>query len=174
MTTKMMYSDIFRARILEIQKCIENECFLSALSMALTLPDICGKAAYPELGNTKRYIQWYNTTMSDMFAEGTDMPYLSGELIYNLRNSILHSGNPNISVKDIKNDQCRVDKFILECKPNGAVWGGSMSRSSPTDTYWKQIGINIPPFCELLVEKALEYYVNNKDKFTFFDYTMIG
>lgn len=38
---------IFEQIIKEINDCLEHECFLTALGMALTLPDICGKAAYP-------------------------------------------------------------------------------------------------------------------------------
>lgn len=32
----------------EINICLENDCYISALGMALTLPDICGKAKYPQ------------------------------------------------------------------------------------------------------------------------------
>jgi len=44
--------------ISEIKKSIDNECFIAALALALTLPDICGKAEYPNEGNTKRYIEF--------------------------------------------------------------------------------------------------------------------
>lgn len=33
----------------EINIALDNECFISALSSALILPDICGKAQFPEL-----------------------------------------------------------------------------------------------------------------------------
>ena len=62
----------------EINTCLENECFLSALGMALTLPDICGKAEYPTDGVTKRYIKWTNEYISayekDDSPYGIDMP----------------------------------------------------------------------------------------------------
>ena len=32
----------------EINICLENDCYISALGMALTLPDICGRAKYPQ------------------------------------------------------------------------------------------------------------------------------
>ena len=45
----------------EIRKALENELYFVALSSALTLPDICGKAAYPdERSSRKRYISWYD------------------------------------------------------------------------------------------------------------------
>ena len=33
--------------------------YLAALALSLTIPDICGKAEFPEYGNTQRYIEWY-------------------------------------------------------------------------------------------------------------------
>ena len=45
----------------DMNKALDNDCFLSALSLALTLPDICGKAKYPDEKSTKkRYIDWYD------------------------------------------------------------------------------------------------------------------
>ena len=51
---------IFRL-VREIRKALENELYFVALSSALTLPDICGKATYPtERSSRKRYILWYD------------------------------------------------------------------------------------------------------------------
>ena len=45
----------------DIRKALENELYFVALSSALTLPDICGKAAYPtKQSSRKRYILWYD------------------------------------------------------------------------------------------------------------------
>ena len=41
----------------EIRTALKNELYFVALSSAITLPDICGKAAYPtERSSRKRYI----------------------------------------------------------------------------------------------------------------------
>lgn len=55
------YDDIILGRIDEAEMCLENEWFIAALTLALTLPDICGKAEYPDETVTARYIQWFNT-----------------------------------------------------------------------------------------------------------------
>ena len=50
-------------RLLEdLEKSLDNDCYFAALSLALALPDICGRAEYPELSSSskKRYIQWYD------------------------------------------------------------------------------------------------------------------
>ena len=47
--------------ILDVDKAMDAEAYLAALSLMLTLPDICAKAKYGNsLGNKKRYTRWYN------------------------------------------------------------------------------------------------------------------
>ena len=46
--------------ITEINEALSNNLYFAALSLALTLPDICGKAEYPEKGSTSRYKLWYD------------------------------------------------------------------------------------------------------------------
>ena len=36
----------------EINEALSHNLYFAALSLALTLPDICGKAEYPEKGST--------------------------------------------------------------------------------------------------------------------------
>lgn len=61
-----------------MNKALDNDCFFSALSLALTLPDICGKAKYPTDGNKKRYIAWYDEYVGayeQCPGEEGEMPY---------------------------------------------------------------------------------------------------
>lgn len=45
----------------EIDKSLEIEAYLSALSLVLILPDICGKAEYDSnKKNKERYINWFD------------------------------------------------------------------------------------------------------------------
>ena len=45
----------------DIRKALENDLHFVALNSAFTLPDICGKAAYPnEVSSKKRYVLWYD------------------------------------------------------------------------------------------------------------------
>jgi len=40
---------------------LENGAYFGALALGLTLPDICGKAAYPSIKKVgERYKKWYN------------------------------------------------------------------------------------------------------------------
>lgn len=105
--------------IKEIQRCMDYDCLLAGLALALTLPDICGKAEYPSLGVGARYIRWYNENVGitekppKSAKSDTEMPYLSGEIVYSLRCQFLHQGTPNIEIERIKEDAFKIDDFTL-------------------------------------------------------------
>ena len=96
---------------------------MSALTLALTLPDTCGNAEEPEKSTGTRYRNWCNKYVfnreSELFKEiveeervenyviGNDMPYLDAEIIYKLRNSLLHQSTPNSECES------KLDKFVL-------------------------------------------------------------
>ena len=47
--------------ITDIDKSLDAGAYIAALSLILTLPDICGKAMYKDEKNNKsRYIEWYD------------------------------------------------------------------------------------------------------------------
>lgn len=49
----------------DVNKALDAESYYSALTLALTLPDICGKAEYPQEKSTaKRYKDWYDEQAS--------------------------------------------------------------------------------------------------------------
>ena len=163
-------NSIFEQIIKEINICLEHECFMSALGMALTLPDICGKAEYPTDGVTKRYIKWTNE--KDDSPYGIDMPYLSGEVLYNLRNAFLHQGNPNIVSSEIKDIRCKVDEFNLVI---GSTFSGDTSSvhyGANQQVIYRRLDINIVNLCTKLTRTAEGYYRANQEKFNFFNCTI--
>ena len=49
----------------EIQNALKYDLHFAALALALTLPDVCGKAKYPEaeypeMKGKKRYVAWFD------------------------------------------------------------------------------------------------------------------
>ncbi len=44
----------------EVNKSLDNNLYFAALSLVLTIPDICGKAEYPNKGVGERYITWFD------------------------------------------------------------------------------------------------------------------
>lgn len=77
----------------EIKIAYQNGLYMSALSLALMLPDICGKVEYPKLCPGKRYKKWFEEYIGryekPTVQEDTQTPYLSDEVAYQLRCSVL-------------------------------------------------------------------------------------
>ena len=73
----------------EVRMAMSHELYLSALALALTLPDTCGRAEYPnEKRNGIRYKTWFSQyVITDRCDSpyGQYMPYLNEEIIYSLK-----------------------------------------------------------------------------------------
>lgn len=168
---------------------MDCDCLLAGLALALTLPDICGKAEYPSLGVGARYTRWYNenvgiTEKPPKFAKsGTEMPYLSGSVVYSLRCQFLHQGTPNIEVSKIKEDACKIDDFALLIQKKNALdiysdSAGMFSCGTDPDgknpTYQRRsYEVNVRRLCLILCACAEGYYKENADKFNFFQYEIV-
>lgn len=163
--------------IREIKVCLKNGCFMAALTTALTLPDICGKAQYPDEKSTKkRYEKWFNEYIINQFEYFFDncgvTPFFSSNLIYLLRCSVLHQGNPGVDQE--KSD---IDYFEL-------IWREKESASSPifraelvenesNKSYeCKRYSINLRYLCEVICQATENYYNKNKKLFNFFNYNL--
>lgn len=114
----------------DINKALDAESYFSALALVLTLPDICGKAEYPNKKTTQRYKEWYDEYIGQFEQspsckrKKTSMPYLSGEVVYSLRNSFLHQGTPNIDESRIKEESNQINNFqlVIESKNEFDIW----------------------------------------------------
>lgn len=156
----------------DIRKALENNLYFVALSSALTLPDICGKAAYPEEPSSRRrYISWYDEEIGKYEKNPEDkenMPYLSGEVIYSLRCSLLHEGNPNMNNDSLRAD-LPIDHFSLvieKAKPFD-IYSDSSSISNFGDKNIREYSMNVRRICMILCNVAESYYKEYKDKFHF-------
>ena len=85
--------------ITEIKSCLKNDLQIATLTMALTLPDTCGKVYCPTGKNRERYVCWYNDHIiapkkNLLGFDNVDCFYASGEVVYRLRCAMLHESNP--------------------------------------------------------------------------------
>lgn len=164
----------------DMNNALSANCYLAALSIALMLPDICGKAAYPNLKVGDRYKAWYDEFVGkyeippaeENCPDYTKMPYLSGEVVYSLRNSFLHQGTPNIESEKIKAEENKIDNFslVIESKNKFGIYSDASGLwNGKIRTY----RVNIRRLCFIIGANASAYYKENKSKFNFFNYTII-
>lgn len=151
-------------KIEDIEKALEAKAYLSALALALTLPDICGKIAYPDpkIGVGQRYTTWFDEYITDDSPnEIANYPIFDGEKCYKLRCAFLHEG----SIKGITD----VDKFEL-CI-NGCSSFGLITRSfgENEETPFHSIKLEINQVCLRICSAAKEFYDKYEDKSIFED-----
>ena len=171
-------TSILEQILFEIQNCLNSELYLAALAVSLTIPDMCGKAEYPRKGNRDRYTQWYDYFVKAKYRSietsySADMPYLSGEVVYSLRCSFLHAGNPNIEKENIKNTRCAIDKFELRLGKKLLGDTSCVCYGVNGEICNREYQVNVRLLCTRLRDAAQEYYLANKGKFDFFDYGIV-
>lgn len=157
----------------DINKALECGAYLSALSLTLTLPDVCGKAEYPNLGNGERYKRWYDENIGKYETyDGNTNPYLSGEVVYSLRNAYLHQATPNVDKSKIKDSQNQIDQFILQIQPKNQfdIYADTSSIMNFGGAEKKIYYVNVRRLCLIISQTALGYYIENTEKFNFTKY----
>lgn len=154
----------------EISIGLRNRCYISSLTTALTLPDICGKAKYPnEKKTSERYKQWLNDYVCNKQTFGLRA---DAETIYSLRCYLLHEGNPSIN-----KEKCNIKKFALIVRENSAnipLESSCFEEMPDGSKVCECYNINICFLCKKICEAAISYYLSNKEQFNFFDYRIIN
>lgn len=149
---------------------------MAALSLSLTLPDICGIAKYGDIQVCERYKNWYREYIEPLEKPtskyGCDMPYLSADVVYSLRCSMLHQGTPNVKSSKINDERCKVDKFELIINDDSGVDGGitMVAYGSKMKIVRREQSVSIQHLCHILSNAAKKYYDDNQEKFDFFNY----
>lgn len=160
----------------EIRQALENKCYFSALSLALTLPDICGMAAFPDESVGGRYIKWYDKYLGEHQTQskvdlGGNSPWLSGEVVYNLRNTYLHQGNPGIVREKVKEEANRLDKFTLILGDGTLIHSLAFAMEGGTEktgkVSYRVLAVDVTYLCNVICDGALNYYNENQEKFKF-------
>ena len=162
----------------DVKKALDAEAYFAALSLVLTLPDICAKAEYGDTikSNKKRYIKWYDKYIGQNQkappCEGEPpFPYLSGEVVYSLRNCVLHQGEPTIEKEKITDEINKIDYFELciqkENRCGAYVDSAHIQANSEGVVTERSYCVNVRRLCSTICGHALWYYNNNLEKFDF-------
>lgn len=163
----------------DMNKALDANCYFAALSIALMMPDICGKAEYSDDKVGDRYKKWFDEWIGQYeICPREDenepiMPHLSGEVVYQLRNSFLHQGNPNIDKNKIKAEENKIDEFklIVEAKNQFDLYASSSSLEH--EGGYRTFSVNIRNLCWKIDRLARKYYERNKEKFNFFNFSIV-
>lgn len=153
---------------LSVNVAIEKGCYLAALALALTIPDIYGAVEYPHLSDEgftqKRYVKWFDKNVRDYHEtiraiNGIEKgphpkyPAMDGYICYKLRCKVMHCGGADIGVPDLD--------FSL------IIHEGSQDNPSDSTGIWtrpwddkkiKKLGIDVVHLCGAL-SKAGQAYV---------------
>ncbi len=163
------------AIISEIKTALMDKLYFIALLAALTLPDVCGKAEYPNNKPTNRYKKWVKAYIEKRKwpnYEHSCPDEINANIIYSLRCSMLHQNTPNTDVVDyfelvqVDSDRANIFKYTAESE--------TLCENGIERRVVRKISINISELCYLLCDSAEEYYRNNKEKFGFINYNFVN
>ena len=90
------------ARIVaDVERCVQENISVAGLALALTIPDILGAQCFPQLcyedGQRRvgaQYTRWFDKYVARSFVDKAH--WFTGEMCYQLRCDILHSGTSDI------------------------------------------------------------------------------
>ncbi len=97
-----------------LRRCVQDKNWYGAITIALTLPDICGSIDTPGKGNSeRRSVAWFDKYVAHAYrveVDGAKFVFMTGGDCYALRCAALHQGSFDVSDQRARDV---VDKFIL-------------------------------------------------------------
>ena len=145
--------------------------YISALALALTLPNIFANIEYNKKTCKDKYIEWFNKWVYPYYEmpfsehllinQGIENSKFDGDNCYALRCALLHSGNTNL--KDQKNG--KIDTFTLCMSKKSANLGESyISDVSPNGSGKSDVTLNVVRLIDCILAGVLEYMSKNQEK----------
>ena len=115
-------------------------------------------------------MRWQYETNENL--QSRAIPYICGEVVYSLRNAMLHQGNPNID-----NVKCDIQYFELlrqdKDRAHIDISTASVTTSADGNDRVRRLCVNIRELCFKLCACAQCYYKNNRGKFNYFNYNLV-
>lgn len=142
-----------------IRDALEKDCLLPALMSALVIPDAMGQCLYPELVDKKskkrligqQYKRWFRDWVGDrlLFSggcdgenESSDTRILTEEMCWQLRCSLLHSGDYDVTIYAPERDESFDYNYKFELVTHGCnalrtswAWPEEGERSTKSVVY---------------------------------------
>lgn len=165
-----------------IRDAINKECWLPALAMALTLPDICGQIEYPDLihNNGKRnvgaqYKTWFHEHAESYFVDDAGFdengyakrPFLTADMCYNLRCELLHAGNDDVSFEYGETEERFEYDYDFELRVNACnSYGEHWITPQCGEVALKHVHVcvDVASLCECLCDEAEKFFHDVNDE----------
>lgn len=105
-----------------VRAAVQQRNYYAALTVALVLPEVCGRLAHPGMKSKARFIAWWQAHMvpshtMDIGPAKQPHVFLSAEDAYAFRCAALHEASDEISTVD----EVRLNKFDFVVAPPGMV-----------------------------------------------------
>lgn len=158
----------------DVRRALKDKCYFAALSLALALPDICGRVEFPNKSVTEGYIGWYDRFIGEQMSRENlagHTPYLSGEVVYNLRNTFLHQGLPAIVGEKVKERCNQIDRFILVLG-DGTILRSIAMTVNTHEAFIRTLYVDVTYLCTCICDSVEKYHAANRDRFSF-DYNIV-
>ena len=172
-----------REIIESVRNAVAKECWIPALTTALTLPDILGQVEFSEIvfrgGKRKvgeQYKAWFAEHVEHHFADEHGWsedykpinPYFTADMCW-LRCSVLHQGNDDIKHEfNFENEEDSEYRYTFELRANACdSYGLLWSSPSPDGKKHKTVHvcIGVENLCDALCNEAQTFLETTEDDF---------
>lgn len=150
----------------EVRKAIKNKTYLSALTLALTIPDICSQVETGKEDSVRGiYIDWFNKHIDkeafDLGIGEFKEQTFNGNMCYALRCKVLHNGNVELK-QTSRNLKIELDHFQFTIPESPEYYYGYKYVYLPgEDEAIKTVTIiAIDYLCAIICEAAENFYNN--------------
>ena len=139
------------------QQCVATKNWYAALTLSLTLPDICSALEDPGPGKVaKRYTDWCRRYLEPKFTANVGYPstpkvFLSAENLFQARNSIVHEGSPEI----IEGKRKELDRFEFFSEGGHMNYVGGNTYNGVLEPSYLQLRVDL--FCEAIFAAVLKW-----------------
>lgn len=141
-----------------VERSLSEKNWYSALAVALTLPDMCGRLQSPSAQVKQRYKDWWSTYIApEYIAENRFMgrlEFLTAGDAYALRCSFLHEGGDNIEDQKAKEV---INQFRFVAPIEGSMV--HCNRHHQTQTLQLQVDV----YCQQMCAGVREWLQKHKD-----------
>lgn len=151
-----------------------NKAYLSALSLALTLPNILSNIEHKKSTGKKEYIEWfdkwvypyyrYPESTNKFINKSIESCKFNGANCYALRCALLHAGNTNLKSNN-KKENGIINTFSLCISDISSHCGDSYVCDTSEDFVSNtDVSINIIGLIKALIAGTNDYIYHNKEK----------